>query len=46
MLEANCDIHVADGVNVQPEFQHIIHPNAQAGIRDATVLGFKAHVEF
>ena len=46
ILEANYDIHVAAGVNVQPEFQYVIHPNAQASIHDAAVLGFKAHVEF
>ena len=46
ILEANYDIHVTRGVNVQPEVQYIVHPNAQAGIHDAVVLGFKAHVEF
>ncbi len=46
ILEANYDIHVARGVNVQPEFQYIVHPNAQASIHNAAVLGFKAHVEF
>ncbi|WP_158742308.1 carbohydrate porin [Acidisphaera sp. L21] len=46
VLELNYDLHVTTGVNVQPEFQYIIHPNAQANIHNATVLGFKAHVEF
>ena len=46
ILEANYDIHVTQGVNVQPELQYIVHPNAQASIHDAAVLGFKAHVEF
>ena len=46
ILEANYDIHVTKGVNVQPEFQYLLHPNAQASSHDAAVLGFKAHVEF
>ena len=46
ILEANYDIHVYRGVNVQPEFQYVFRPNAQGNIRDAAVLGFKAHVEF
>ena len=46
VLEANYDIHVARGVDFQPEFQYIFRPNAQSNIHDAAVLGFKAHVSF
>lgn len=46
VLEANYDIHVTRGVNVQPEFQYVFRPNAQTNIHDAAVFGFKAHVEF
>lgn len=46
ILEANYDIHVASGLNVQPEFQYVFRPNAQSNIHDAAVLGFKAHVSF
>ena len=46
IIEANYDIHVTTGVNFQPEFQYVIRPNAQASLHNATVFGFKAHVEF
>ena len=46
VLEANYDIHVARGLNMQPDFQYVFRPNAQSNIRDAAVFGFKAHVEF
>lgn len=46
ILEANYDIHVAQGLNVQPEFQYVFRPNAQSNIHDAAVFGFKAHVSF
>lgn len=46
VLEANYDIHVYRGVNLMPDFQYIIHPNAQTDIPNAVVLGLKAHVEF
>ena len=46
ILEANYGIHVYRGVNVQPEFQYVFRPNAQGNIKNAAVLGFKAHVEF
>ena len=45
-LEANYNIHVYRGVDFRPEFQYVIRPNAQSNIRDAAVLGFKAHVQF
>ena len=46
ILETEYDIHVFRGVNVRPDFQYVIHPNAQSNIVDAAVLGFQAHVEF
>lgn len=46
ILELNYDVHVAQGFSLRPELQYVRHPNAQANIRDAVVLGFKAHVEF
>jgi porin len=45
-LEANYNIHVFRGVNFQPDFQYVIRPNAQASIRNAVVLGFRANVQF
>ena len=46
LLEINYDIHVTRGINIQPEFQYVFRPNAQASIHDAAVFGFKRHVEF
>jgi porin len=45
-LEANYNIHVWRGVDFRPEFQYVIQPNAQSNIRNAFVVGFKAHVQF
>lgn len=46
VLELNYDIHVARGIDVQPDVQYVFRPNAQANIPDAAVLGFRAHVSF
>jgi porin len=46
VLEANYDIHVYRGINLEPDFQYVIHPNAQTSLGNAVVLGLKAHVEF
>ncbi len=46
ILEANYDIQVFRGVNVEPDFQYVVHPNAQSNIANAAVFGVKAHVEF
>jgi porin len=46
VLEANYNIHVYRGINLIPDFQYVIHPNAQVSIPNAVVLGLKAHVEF
>ncbi len=46
IIEANYDVQVFRGVNIEPDFQYVVRPNAQASIGDAIVLGVKAHVEF
>jgi porin len=46
VLEANYDIHVFRGVNFEPDFQYIFHPNAQDNLQNAAVFGFKTHIEF
>jgi porin len=46
VLEANYDIHAYRGVNLMPDFQYVIHPNAQTSIPNAVVLGLKANVNF
>ncbi len=45
-LEATYNIHVWRGVDFQPDFQYVMRPNAQSNIRNAVVLGFRAHVTF
>jgi porin len=46
IIETNYDIQVVRGINVEPDFQYVFRPNAQASIKDAAVFGVKAHVEF
>ena len=46
VLEANYDVHVYRGVNLMPDFQYVMHPNAQTSIPNAAVLGLKANVNF
>jgi porin len=46
ILEANYDIQVFRGVNVEPDFQYVFRPNAQSNIKDAAVFGVRAHVQF
>jgi porin len=46
IFETNYDIHVFRGVHLQPDFQYVFRPNAQANIHDAVVFGFRANVEF
>jgi porin len=46
ILEANYDIQVFRGVNVEPDFQYVLRPNAQSNIKDAAVFGVRAHVQF
>ncbi len=45
-FELNYAIHVYRGVTFAPDFQYMIHPNAQKNLPDAAFLGFKTHVEF
>jgi porin len=45
-IEADYQVHVYRGVTFMPDFQYIIQPNAQANIKDATVFGFRAYVDF
>lgn len=46
IAELNYDIHVFTGVNVQPEFQYVVRPNAETAIHNAVVFGVKTHVNF
>jgi porin len=46
VTEASYTIHVTDGLTFMPDFQYVIHPNAQTNIHDAAVFGFKAHLTF
>ena len=46
ILETNYDIHVFRGVHLQPDFQYVFRPNAQANIRDAAVFCFRGKVDF
>ena len=46
ILEINYDFHVFRGIKLQPDFQYVVRPNAQAKIHDAAVFGFRASVEF
>ncbi len=46
VLEATYNIHVTEGVEYQPDLQYIVRPNAQANIKNALVLGFRAHLRF
>jgi porin len=46
ILEVNYNIHVYRGLTFQPDFQYVFRPNAQSNIKDAAVLGFRAHIEF
>ena len=46
VLEANYDIPVYRGVNVQPEVEYFIRPGGQRAVHNALVLGLKTHVLF
>jgi len=46
IFEINYSIHVMSGVDFQPDFQYVVRPNAETDIRNATVLGFRTHVNF
>ena len=44
-IEANYQIHVYRGVTFAPDFQYFIHPNAEAKLPDAALIGFKTHIQ-
>jgi len=46
VLEANYDIPIYRGVNVQPEIEYFIRPGGQRAVHNALVLGLKTHVLF
>ncbi len=46
VLEANYKVHVSRGLNLQPDFQYVFRPNAQANIKDAAVFGVRINAEF
>lgn len=46
IIEAQYSYHLYHAVDLQPDFQYIVHPNAQAGIRNAAILGGRARVNF
>lgn len=46
VLEANYDIAVYRGVDIQPEIEYFIRPGGQRVVPNALVLGLKTHVLF
>jgi porin len=46
VFEANYKFHISRGLSVQPDFQYVFQPNAQANIKDAAVFGMRASAEF
>jgi porin len=44
IFEANYNIHVLPGLTLQPDVQYVARPNGQSNIRDALVLGCRAHL--
>lgn len=44
IFEAQYSYHVHHAVDLQPDFQYIVRPNSQAGIKNATVIGGRARV--
>jgi len=46
VVEANYKDLIYRGVSLQPDFQYVFRPNAQANIHDAAVFGARATVEF
>ncbi|WP_418115481.1 carbohydrate porin [Sorlinia euscelidii] len=46
IIEAQYSFHLYRAVDLQPDFQYIVHPNSQKGIRNATVFGGRARVNF
>ena len=46
VLEANYNIAVYRGVQVQPEIEYFVRPGGQHAVRNSLVLGLKTHVLF
>jgi len=46
VLEANYNIAIYRGVEIQPEIEYFIRPGGQSSIDDSLVLGLKTHVQF
>ena len=46
VLEANYDIPVYPGIQLQPEFEYFVRPGGVSTVRNAVVLGLKTHVLF
>jgi porin len=46
VFEANYKARICQGVSLQPDFQYVFRPNAQANIPDAAVFGARASVDF
>ena len=46
VLEANYNITVYPGVQLQPEFEYFMRPGGVSSVSDAVVLGLKTHVLF
>ncbi len=46
IFEAFYDMHVCTGLNVAPDVQYVIRPNAEARIPNATVLSVRSRVSF
>ncbi|GBR50563.1 carbohydrate-selective porin B [Neokomagataea thailandica NBRC 106555] len=45
VLEAMYQIHVYRGITFAPDFQYFWNPGLQPNLRDAAMLGFKAHIQ-
>ncbi|MCG4272572.1 carbohydrate porin [Acetobacter senegalensis] len=45
VLELNYAVHVISGVIFTPVFEYYIHPNAQANLRNAALLGLRVHIQ-
>ncbi|MFS3137322.1 carbohydrate porin [Gluconacetobacter sacchari] len=46
VVEATYNIHVAQGLWVQPDFQYVINPNLEKRIKNLSVLGLRLRVIF
>ncbi|MEE8659298.1 carbohydrate porin [Acetobacteraceae bacterium EV16G] len=46
IIEAQYSYHLYRAVDLQPDFQYIVHPNSQAGLKNAVIFGGRARVNF